>query len=81
MGLIYGKAIEVRPILILRWLVRLGLIPALAFALSSTATLFTTSRECQGAFSAGFSNGFDRYRCAVVIRHVGTNYHIRIPLQ
>ena len=30
---------------------------------------FETSRECRGAFSGGFSNGFDHYRCVLKNQH------------
>ena len=69
---------QLPPILALRRAILLGLIPALVFTLS--ATQFATSRECRGAFSRAFSNDFDRYRCAVVVRHVGTDFEIQIPM-
>lgn len=67
-------------LIFIRLLVLLGLIPALAFALCVTANQFEASRKCQGAFSRGFSNDFDRYRCAVVVRLIGTDFQIQIPL-
>ena len=38
------------------------------------------SRECGGAFSPGFSAGFDRYHCEIVIRTVKDGHQIKLPL-
>jgi hypothetical protein len=79
-GSLVAEPVQSRPIIVLRWAIRLGLIPAIVFALSSTATQFDASRECRGAFSRAFSNGFDRYHCAVVVQHIPTEFKIQIPL-
>jgi hypothetical protein len=80
MSQLYGKLVRLRPIVTLRWAVLLMLIPALVFAVSSTATQFESSKKCQGAFSRAFNDGFDRYRCDLAIRHVGARFEIVIPL-
>jgi hypothetical protein len=71
---------RIRPIIALRWAVRLGLIAALVFALSATTTQFNIFRKCQGAFGRGFSDGFDRYRCNLLFRHIGTDFRMNVPL-
>jgi hypothetical protein len=68
------------PLTVVRRLVILGLLAALVFDLSADVQQFDTSRDCRGAFSAGFSGGFDRYRCDLVIRKIGADVKIRIPL-
>jgi hypothetical protein len=68
-----------RPIIAIRWAVRLGLIAALVYALAATAAQFEISRNCHGAFSRAFSSAFDRYRCDLVVRHIGTDFQITVP--
>jgi hypothetical protein len=54
---------------------------ALVFALSADLMQFDASKECRGGgFGAGFSSGFDVRRCSVIIRRVGGDAEIRIPL-
>ena len=57
-----------------------GLIAALALGIAQTATQFERSRDCHGAFSNGFSSGFDVYRCEMTIKHRGTGFKLTIPL-
>jgi len=50
-------------------LVRAGLPCAIVIAgVVAMLKSFETSKECQGAFSSGFSNGFDRYHCELKLR-------------
>ena len=57
-------------------LIRLGLLSALVFALSAVEA----SRDCHGgAFSAGFSSGFDTHRCNLVVK-IGTDFKFSVPL-
>jgi len=75
------NAIALRPpLLIVRWLVRVGLLPALVFALSADVWQFEASRDCRGSFSAGFGTGFDPHRCDLVVRKIGADVEIRVPL-
>jgi hypothetical protein len=75
------NSIALRPsLLIERWLVLLGLLPALVIALAVLIWLFEASRDCRGSLSAGFSNGFDLYRCDLVVRKIGSDLKIRVPL-
>jgi hypothetical protein len=61
--------------------VRAGLMSGLVFALYLVVVQFEVAKECRGgAFSAGFSSGFDVPRCAMVIRKIGSDGGIRIPL-
>jgi hypothetical protein len=62
------------------WLVRFGLFAALVLSLVVAAYQFEAKRECGGAFSRGFSNGFDVHRCEVIVHQIGTGWRIRIPL-
>jgi hypothetical protein len=55
---------------------------ALAVAAVLTASPFELSRRCQGgAFSTDFGTGFDRPHCNLVLRSVGGDFEIRLPLQ
>jgi hypothetical protein len=70
-----------RPADLIRHLVRGGLMAALVFALSADVMQFEASRECRGgAFGGGFSSGFDVRRCSVIIRRIGGDAEIRVPL-
>jgi hypothetical protein len=68
------------PLTVVWRLIRVGLLPALVFALSADVQQFEASRDCRGAFSAGFSRGFDTHRCDLVLRKIGTDVKIRVPL-
>jgi hypothetical protein len=70
----------IAPLTVLTWLFRLGLLPALVFALSGDVQQFEASRDCRGAFGRGFSSGFDRYHCDLVLRKIGSDVKIRVPL-
>jgi hypothetical protein len=72
--------LPISPAIRLRRLVRHGLLPALAFALAADSQLVDISKECRGAFSSGFSAGFDVHRCKMTIQGVGTNLKISIPM-
>jgi hypothetical protein len=63
----------------LRWLILQCLLPALVLALIVALWQFDASKECRGAFSTGFSSGFDRHRCDLIIRSKGEEI-IRLPL-
>jgi hypothetical protein len=55
---------------------------ALAFAFYSDVRQFEASKECRGgAFSSGFSRGFDVRRCDLVVKRFGvdTGFHIPLP--
>jgi len=65
---------------LVRHLVLAGLIPALAIALVVAASGVDVSKECRGAFSHGFSLFFDRYRCDLVVKVVGSDREFRVPL-
>jgi hypothetical protein len=61
----------------------LGVLAALAiagvFALIDTIEM---SRRCQGgAFSSGFSDGFDTRRCKMIVRFVKVGLEAMIPLR
>jgi hypothetical protein len=65
----------------LRLLIVLGLMSALVIAATVAAMeTFKASRKCHGAFSRGFSAGFDIYRCDLIIRIVPSGTQITIPL-
>jgi hypothetical protein len=68
------------PLIVLQRLVRNGLLPALAFALAADTQLFDASKECKGAFSSAFSNGFDVHRCQLNIKAIGADFKFSIPL-
>jgi hypothetical protein len=53
---------------------------ALVFALSADVMQFEASKECRGAFSSGFGGGFDVHRCDLVVRRIGSDRGLRIPL-
>jgi hypothetical protein len=73
--------IHERPVDLIRRLVAAGLMLALVIALSADVIQFEASKECRGgAFGGGFSSGFDVRRCSVIIRRVGSEAEIRIPL-
>jgi hypothetical protein len=68
------------PIALVRRLVAAGLMVALVVAISADVMQFEASRECRGgAFSSGFSGGFDVRRCDVVVRRFGDDL-FKIPL-
>ena len=70
-----------RPVDLTRRLVCAGAMAALVFALSRGVPQFEASKECRGgAFSAGFSLGFDVRRCDLNVKRVGGDLEIRIPL-
>jgi hypothetical protein len=68
------------PLTVAWWLVRLGVLAALVFALVGDAQLFDASRDCRGAFSSGFSNGFDVHRCKLTVKAVGSDFRFSVPL-
>jgi hypothetical protein len=62
-----------------RGLVLAGALSALVAAM--VAALWPSELDCRGGFSAGFSHGFDRHRCDVVVRVAGYDREmIRVPL-
>jgi hypothetical protein len=62
-------------------LVLLGLLLGIVVAgVIAALETFEISRECGGAFSQGFSAGFDRYHCQLVIGTTKGRYQIKIPL-
>jgi hypothetical protein len=71
-----------RPADLFRRLLGAGLmLGALVFALSGDVVQFEASKECRGgAFSAGFSRGFDVRRCDLVIRRFGRDIGLHFPL-
>jgi hypothetical protein len=65
----------------LRWAVWSALIVALVAAIAATTLQFRINRDCKsGAFSSGFSGGFDTRRCGIAVEHVPTGSKITIPL-
>jgi hypothetical protein len=74
------REIAVPPVDRVRRRVLLGALPALVFAISQSGEQFEISKECKGAFGAGFSNGFDRHRCDLIIRHATTGAKVKLPL-
>ena len=61
-----------RPGDLVRWLVRAGLMSGLVFAVHLVVAQLDAVKECRGgAFSAGFSRGFDVRRCDIVVRRFG----------
>jgi hypothetical protein len=79
---VLSAAILVRPLeltLLLRAMILFGIIFAFEVGILTTANRFQTHRSCTGAFSSAFSSGFDRYRCELTIRYVGTPLEITIP--
>lgn len=71
-----------RPADLIRRLIRDGLIPGLVLTLFLVLVQFEASKECRGgAFSAGFGGGgFDVHRCDLVVRRIGSDRGLRIPL-
>jgi hypothetical protein len=70
-----------RPADLVRWLVRARLMPALALVVYLALVQFEVSKECRGgAFSSGFGAGFDGRRCHIVIRRIGSELEVRVPL-
>jgi hypothetical protein len=66
---------------LIRWLVRVGLMSGVVVALYVVLAQFSASKECRdGGFSAGFSRGFDVRRCDLVVRRVGRDIGLSIPL-
>ncbi len=59
------------------WLCMIG---AFVVAAVATADQFEKKRACHGAFSAAFSAAFDRYRCELTIRRIGTDFKLTLPL-
>jgi hypothetical protein len=56
-----------------RWLVRAGVMSAVALTLYVVLAQFSGAKECRGgAFSTGFSAGFDIRRCDFVVRRFGS---------
>jgi hypothetical protein len=69
------------PIAWLRWAVWSALIAALVGAVAATAIQIHLDRSCKGgAFSSGFSSGFDIRRCGITIEHIPTSTKFIIPL-
>jgi hypothetical protein len=69
-----------RPADFLRRLVVAGLLVAIvAVGVIALLDNLRISRDCARAFSRGFSDGFDRYHCELVIR-LTSGYQIKIPL-
>jgi hypothetical protein len=69
------------PLVIVLHLFRLGLLAALIFAVSADTQQFEASRDCRGSFSRDFfSKDFDRYRCDLVVKKIGSDFKIRVPL-
>jgi hypothetical protein len=65
----------------LRWAVWSALIAALVGAVAATTIQIHINRDCKGgAFSSGFSSGFDIRRCGVTFEHIPTRTKITIPL-
>ena len=63
-------------------LVRAGMFFAVIVA-GVVAMLYSVeaSKECQGAFSRGFSNGFDRYHCDLKFRiENGPVLRLKLPI-
>jgi hypothetical protein len=55
-----------------RWLFWAGVMAALVLVLYVALAQFSASRECRGgAFSSGFSRGFDVRRCDLVLKRFG----------
>jgi hypothetical protein len=70
-----------RPVDLVRWLVSAGLLTGLVLAVYLVLVQFEAKRECRGgAFSAGFSRGFDVRRCDLVVRRFGRDIGVRVPL-
>jgi hypothetical protein len=66
-----STALAIRPSAagLFRLMIFFGFLPALAIAAVVAAIeTFEASRNCRGAFSSGFSAGFDKHRCELVVR-------------
>jgi hypothetical protein len=69
-----------RPADLIRRMVLVGLLSALAFVAYLGLTQFDVARECRGgAFSSGFGPGFDVRRCDITVRRFGREIG-RVPL-
>jgi hypothetical protein len=76
-----GRAASLRPADFLRRLVVVGLLLAIVVAgVVAALETFKISRDCGGAFSRGFSAGFDRYHCELVFRSIKGGYQTKVPL-
>jgi hypothetical protein len=76
-----ARAASLRPADFLRRLVLVGLLLAIVVAgVIAALETFKISRECGGAFSQGFSAGFDRSHCQLVMRASRGSHQIKIPL-
>jgi hypothetical protein len=69
-----------RPADLVRRLVLAGLLAALVFAVSADVMRFELRKECRGDFSSGFSRDFDVRRCNVVVRSLGGDLELHLPL-
>ena len=70
-----------RPTDWLRRLVRAGLLFAIVVAgVVAMLHSFEASKECRGAFSGGFSNGYDRYRCGLKLRIIEDGPELTLTL-
>jgi hypothetical protein len=75
------SAAILRPSDWLRRLVCAGLLFAIVVAgMVAMLHSFEASKECRGAFSNGFSNGFDRYRCELKLRIIENGPQLTIVL-
>ena len=72
-------AARLRPADWITRLVRAGVFFALVIAGAGVLHSFEASQECQGAFSRGFSNGFDRFGCDLSI-HIVNGPELKLPL-
>jgi hypothetical protein len=63
----------------LRRLVRLGLLAAFVLALAADVRQIEASKECRGAFAAGFGSGFDVRHCNLTLK-IGVDLQVSIPL-
>jgi hypothetical protein len=74
-------ALPPSPVGVTRRLVLVGLIQAFAVALAATVHQLDVSKQCRGgAFSSAFASGFDVRRCDLVVRKIGSDAELRIPL-
>ena len=65
----------------LRWAVWSAVVVALVAGIAATTLQFHIERDCKGgAFSSGFSSGFDTRRCGITVEHIPTGSKITIPL-
>jgi hypothetical protein len=69
-----------RPVDLVRRLVAVGLIPALMFAVSAEVIQLEASKKCRGDFSSDFSRDFNLRRCDVVLKRVGGDLELRLPM-